>query len=58
MQLPIAFSEPPFIVIANAETIIANHGYGISAGGDRTIIWVDTSITDYVYPYRALAMGF
>lgn len=58
MQLPIAFSEPPFIVIANAETIIANHGYGISAGGDRTSIWVDTSITDYVYPYRALAMGF
>lgn len=57
MQLPIAFSESPFLVIANAETLIVNKGYGISAGGDRTSVWVDTSIADYVYSYRVLAMG-
>ena len=56
-QLPIAFSESPFLVIANAEILIANKGYGISAGGDRTRVWADSSITDYVYPYRVLAMG-
>lgn len=56
-QLPIAFSENPFLVIANAETLISQKGYGISAGGDRTIVWVDTSIDDYVYTYRVLAMG-
>lgn len=56
-QLPIAFSESPFLVIANAEQIIANKGYGIRAGGDRTSVWADTSIADYVYPYRILAMG-
>lgn len=56
-QLPIAFSESPFLVIANAEQLIANKGYGISAGGDRTSVWVDTSISTYVYPYRVLAMG-
>ena len=56
-QLPIAFSESPFLVIANAEQIIANRGYGIRAGGDRTSVWVDASIADYVYPYRVLAMG-
>lgn len=43
-QLPIAFSESPFLVIANAEQIIANKGYGIRAGGDRTSVWVDASI--------------
>lgn len=57
MQLPIAFSESPFLVIANAEQLIANTGYGIGAGGNRTSVWADTSITDYVYPYRVLAMG-
>lgn len=57
MQLPIAFSESPFLVIANAEQLIANNGYGISAGGDRTSVWADTSIPDYVYSYRVLAMG-
>lgn len=56
-QLPIAFSENPFLVIANAETLISYKGYGISAGGDRTSVWVDTSIADYVYSYRVLAMG-
>ena len=56
-QLPIAFSENPFLVIANAENIIGNKGYEISAGGDRTSVWVDASIADYVYPYRVLAMG-
>lgn len=58
MQLPIAFSESPFLVIANAEQLIANNGYGISAGGNRTRVWVDASIPDYVYPYKVLAMGF
>ncbi len=56
-QLPIAFSENPFLVIANAETLISQKGYGISAGGNRTAVWVDTSIDDYVYTYRVLAMG-
>ena len=57
-QLPIAFSESPFLVIANAEQLIASKGYGISAKGDRTSVWADASITDYVYSYRILAMGF
>lgn len=57
MQLPIAFSESPFLVIANAEQLIASTGYGISAGGDRTSVWADASIPDYVYSYRVLAMG-
>lgn len=56
-QLPIAFSENPFLVIANAESLMANKAYGIHAGGDRTSVWVDASIADYVYPYRVLAMG-
>lgn len=58
MQLPIAFSESPFLVIANAEQLIANMGYGISAGGDKTRVWADSSISDYVYSYRVLAIGF
>lgn len=58
MQLPIAFSESPFLVIANAEQLIADTGYGISAGGDKTHVWADASMADYVYPYRILAMGF
>lgn len=57
MQLPIAFSESPFLVIANAEQLIASTGYGISAGGNRTSVWADASISNYVYPYRILAMG-
>lgn len=56
-KLPIAFSARPFLVIANAEYIISGRGYNISAGGDTTTVWGDASISDYVYPFRILAIG-
>lgn len=56
-KLPIAFSASPFLVIANAEYIISGKGYNTSAGGNTTTVRGDASISDYVYPYRILAIG-
>lgn len=55
--LPIAFTKSPFLVIANATTLLADMGYGISANGNTTTVWGDASIANYVYAYKILAIG-
>ena len=55
--LPIAFTTPPFFVVANPEVIKSNLACVIKATGNTTQVFADASTTDYLYPYRILAIG-
>ena len=56
--LPIAFNNGPVYTVAVPTQLIAGLGMYVRSGGDKTLVYADSSAISYTSAYNILAIGY
>ena len=55
--LPIVFNNGPVYTVAVPTQLIAGLGMYVRSGGDRTLVYADSSVISYTGTYNILTIG-